>query len=120
MKTEMFKDIAEMNDRFDADCVVNIMDNVDLQKFVEFRTRLLEEKCGDTWGAMEDQNSEDFVNSIIGILVVGMSTLDLMGIDVEKAWSRVIQAQLEDRKPSHLNNHGYLPEIWPANRGSLS
>ena len=114
-KEKMCEDIAEINDRFEADEVVNLLDNVDLEKFVQFRARLLEEKCGDVWESADDRDAEAFIDSTIGAVVVALSTLEQLGVDVDRAWQNVIQAQLEKSRSCHINNHGYLAEIWPKN-----
>ena len=117
MKTNiMCEEIAELNSRFEADAVNNLLDTTDLEKFVQFRTRLLEEKCGDVWEAADSQDPEDFIDSTIGVLIVAMSTLDLLGIDVNQAWNKVLHASLEDRKTVHITNLGYLSEIWKDTR----
>ena len=128
-------DIAEMHDKFDTDCAVNAMDNVNLQSFVDFRMNLLEEEYEETWEAVEAQDAEELVDGLIDLVVVAIGTLDLLGVDVAKAWGRVMEANMNKevgikpsrpnpmglpdlvkpvgwRSPSHLNNHGYLPEIW--------
>ena len=114
-KEKMCEDIAEINDRFEADEVVNLLDNVDLEKFVQFRARLLEEKCGDVWESADDRDAESFIDSTIGVVVVALSTLDLLGIDVDRAWKIVLRANLEKIGSCHINNHGYLSEIFPKN-----
>ena len=134
-KFNPWNDIAEMHDKFDTDCAVNAMDNVNLQSFVDFRMNLLEEEYEETWEAAESKDAEEFVDGLIDLVVVAIGTLDLLGVDVAKAWGRVMDANMSKevgikpsrpnpmglpdlvkpagwRGPSHLNNHGYLPEIW--------
>ena len=115
-KEKMCEEIAELNSRFEADEVVNLLDNIDLEKFVQFRARLLEEKCGDVWESADAQDAEDFIDATIGVIIVAMSTLDLLGINVDQAWNKVLHASLEDRKTVHITNLGYLSEIWKKTR----
>lgn len=129
-------DITKMHDKFGVGGVVDAMNTPDLMAFVNFRMSLLAEEYEETREAVEAQDAEEFVDGLIDLIVIAIGTLDLLGINVEEAWNRVMDANMSKEagvkpgrpnplklpdlmkpagweSPSHLNNYGYLPEIWP-------
>jgi predicted HAD superfamily Cof-like phosphohydrolase len=79
-------------------------------------------------------DSEEFVDGLIDLIVIAAGTLDLFGVDVEMAWDEVMDANLGKmvgvkpgrpnplglpdlikpsgwKAPSHRKNLGLLPKV---------
>jgi predicted HAD superfamily Cof-like phosphohydrolase len=82
-------------------------------------------------------NSEEVVDGLIDLCVVAIGTLDALGVNAHVAWDAVLEANMnkevgvkESRPnplglpdlikpsgweaPSHLENHGIIPSIFPT------
>ena len=85
-----------------------------LREFLNFRIKFLEEELNETKAAaVLDKNAQEVVDGLIDLCVVAIGTLDILGVDANKAWSRVHKANMSKepgKKPSRPNPLG-LPDM---------
>jgi predicted HAD superfamily Cof-like phosphohydrolase len=107
-----------------------------LRSYLAFRLGMIYEELGETQkAAMVDKDPEEIVDGLIDICVFAVGTLDVFGVDANKAWNRVHQANMAKEpgqkaeranafglpdmikpegwtSPSHEDNHGQLPLVF--------
>ncbi len=98
-----------------------------------FRMDLLREEFNETEAAYAEGNAEEFVDGHVDLLVIALGNLYLAGVDVEKAWKQVYDANMSKvrgvkkgreqsggfdvmkpadwKAPDHSDNHGVLDGI---------
>jgi hypothetical protein len=84
-----------------------------LKKFIEFRFDFLEEEIKEGRDAIAEGNASEIVDSIIDLIVVSLGTLDLLRVDFDTAWQRVLVANMNKTpgiKESRPNELG-LPDL---------
>jgi len=105
-----------------------------LQQFLDFRMDFVEEEFNETLKAVSlDRDPEEVVDGLIDIIVVALGTLDAFGVDAQKAWDEVYNANMAKEpgvkperpnplglpdlikpegwtSPSHYGNYGYLTD----------
>ena len=105
-----------------------------MAKYLQFRLSMVEEELNETKDAVANKDAEEIVDGLIDICVFAIGTLDVLGVDANKAWDEIYRANTskevgvkEGRPnplglpdlikpdgwvgPSHEGNHGKLPEI---------
>lgn len=96
------------------------------------RLGLLEEEYGELITALNESNSEEVVDALIDLVVIAIGTLELLNVDVNRAWTEVHTANMAKERgakegrpsdgwdlrkpegwvaPSHEGNHGKLPQL---------
>ena len=136
MSKNWVADIGDMHHKFGVnywfDCN---KDNKELmQKYMNFRMLMIQEELHETMSAVNSGNSEEVVDGLIDMCVFAIGTLNVMGIDSEKAWNAVHDANMVKSPgvkaerpnpfglpdlikpegwvgPSHEDNHGDIPNI---------
>jgi predicted HAD superfamily Cof-like phosphohydrolase len=136
MSTNWSADIADMHKRFGVtEWLEANKDNKELmQNYLDFRLSMVGEEYEETLQAIHDKDPEEIVDGLIDMCVFAIGTLDLMGVDANKAWKKVYWANmiktpgvkpgrpnpfgLPDlikpegwKAPSHADNHGHLTDI---------
>jgi len=129
--TSWHKDLHLMHERFGI--TVSGMDPALLADFLRFRVAFLREELGELEAAT---TACDAVDALIDLCVVAVGTLDLYGVDVGEAWSRVMAANSSKMAgsnpkrpsrfghpdlvkpegwvaPTHADNVGLLSEVFP-------
>jgi len=114
----MVKDIHDMHQKFGVhDWVVKQKNeqNYDaLKMFLNFRMDFIDEEYKETLKAIySDQDPEEIVDGLIDIIVVALGTLDAFGVDAQKAWDQVHNANMAKEagvKPERPNPLG-LPDL---------
>lgn len=103
------------------------------KKKLAFRLDLLSEEYNETMKAWRDGDAEEIVDGLIDLIVISIGTLELAGVDVQKAWDEVMRANMSKKRgvkkgrehsggfdvvkpedwvgPNHSGNHGILDEI---------
>lgn len=132
MTRDWVKDINDMHKHYGFHEKVEKLSKEDLQKLLQFRFDFLKEELTEMGDAIEEKKPEDVVDALIDLCVVAIGTLDLFGIDAEKAWDRVHAANMSKEvgikksrpnplglpdlikpegwlAPHHYDNHGTLP-----------
>jgi len=131
MLNDWVRDISQMHEHYGVKEKVAQFDPEKLKKFFEFRVKFLEEEMTELKTA---ESAEDVVDALIDLCVVAIGTLDLFGVDANKAWDVVHQANMSKqvgvkasrpnplglpdlikpegwKAPSHEHNHGYLTAV---------
>jgi len=116
------EDISKMHEKYGVNVVVNKMDPPTLRKYLEFRIRFLEEELDELKKAVQmdyphfivpSVDGDETVDALIDLCVVAIGTLDVFGIDAQKAWDRVQKANMSKEvgvkkgRPNPLN----LPDL---------
>lgn len=110
----------------------------DQEEFTEeklaFRMDLLKEEYEETLAALKNKDAEEFIDGHIDLIVIALGTLQIAGVDIQKAWSEVFRANITKERgvkpgreqsggfdvikpegwkgPNHNDNHGKLAKIW--------
>ena len=136
MSADWVMDIADMHAKFGVnDWQYDNKNNKELmQKYIAFRMAMIQEEVDETNAAIKDGNAEEIVDGLIDMCVFAIGTLNVFGMDSQKAWDAVHDANMakepgvkESRPnpfgmpdlikpegwegPSHEGNHGDLPNI---------
>ena len=136
MSSDWVMDIADMHQKFGVnDWQYENKNNKELmQKYIAFRMAMIQEEVDETNAAIKDGNAEEIVDGLIDMCVFAIGTLNVFGMDSQKAWDAVHNANMakepgvkESRPnpfgmpdlikpegwqgPSHEGNHGDLPNI---------
>jgi predicted HAD superfamily Cof-like phosphohydrolase len=105
-----------------------------MQKYIAFRMAMIQEEVDETNAAIITGNPEEIVDGLIDMCVFAIGTLNVFGMDSQKAWDAVHNANMakepgvkESRPnpfgmpdlikpdgwegPSHEGNHGDLPNF---------
>lgn len=135
MSKNWARDINQMHEKFEMNEAIRNMDSNTLQRFLRFRLDFLEEELSEAFDAYYDGNSEEIVDAMIDLCVVAIGTLDAFAVDPNKAWDRVLKANMakepgikEGREnplglpdlikpegwkgPDHTGNHGLLHKAF--------
>lgn len=130
---DVFKDLNHMHAHYGFHERVAKLSPQDLKALLEFRRNFLEEELNEMTVAIVGCDSEGVVDSLIDMIVVAVGTLDLYGVDGERAWNEVHRANMSKtpgvkasrpnplglpdlikpegwRGPDHEGNHGTLPK----------
>ena len=135
MSKDIAKDIFEMHRHFKVHEIVESMDKGTLLKFLNFRMNMIQEEFNETDEAIMNSDPDEIVDGIIDLLVFALGTLDVFGVDINKAWDEVYEKNMQKEPgvkperanpfgfpdlikppgweaPSHKGNHGILPEVF--------
>ena len=116
----MAYNITKMHKHYDMQ---QIGEDVTHQKdFLKFRKDFLQEEIDELTLAIDSNDADDVVDSIINLLFVGITTLDLLGVDVNKAWKEVFGCEHEQDLANpddcvvsnHIDNLGVMKD-WIKN-----
>ena len=134
MSTNWFKDMQDMHKKYGVDKWMNEEKKSDwsrLNKYMDFRIKMMQEELDETRVAFQNKNEEEVVDGIIDLCVFAIGTLEVFGVDANKAWDEVYKANMskevgikEGRPnplglpdlvkpkgwegPSHEGNHGNI------------
>ena len=133
MSSNWVKDISDMQDKFGVrEWVLDPVNRERLKEFLVFRLDFLEEEFQETMQAHTWQDPEELVDGLIDVCVIAIGTLMAFGVDAEKAWDVVHEANMAKEpgiKPERPNPLGLpdlmKPEGWESpshdgNHGSLT
>ena len=132
MSTNWAHDIYMMHEKFGTHTAMASMDAEKMKMFLEFRIKFLQEELDEMKSA---ESAEDVVDALIDLCVVAIGTLDAYGVDANKAWDEVLQANLNKQAgikesrpnplglpdlikppgwvgPDHTGNHGTISKIF--------
>jgi predicted HAD superfamily Cof-like phosphohydrolase len=128
-------DMTHMHRYYEADEAVLELDNEKLKSFLKFRFDFLQEELNEGREAIAAGNAEEIVDSLIDLVVVAVGTLDLYGVDFNRAWNEVFAANMNKKvgikegrenpyglpdlvkgsdwvPPSHAGNHGLIGKMF--------
>ena len=140
MSTNWFKDMQDMHKKYGVNkwMQAEVQSDVDwrkINKFMEFRIAMMQEELDETKKAYQDKNEEEMVDGIIDLCVFAIGTLEVFGVDANKAWDEVYRANMSKevgikegrpnplglpdlvkpegwKGPSHEDNHGNITDSF--------
>ena len=140
MSTNWFKDMQEMHKKYGVNKWMQAekQSDVDIRrfnKFMEFRIGMMQEELDETKNAYKENNAEEMVDGIIDLCVFAIGTLEVFGVDANKAWDEVYKANMSKevgikqgrpnplglpdlvkpkggKGPSHEDNHGNITDSF--------
>ena len=140
MSTNWFKDMQDMHKKYGVNkwMQAEMQSDVDIRrfnKFMEFRIGMMQEELDETKKAYKDKNAEEIVDGIIDLCVFAIGTLEVFGVDANKAWDEVYKANMSKevgikqgrpnplglpdlvkpegwKGPSHEDNHGNISDSF--------
>jgi len=130
MSTNWFKDMQEMHKKYGVDKWMNEEKKSDwsrLNKYMDFRIKMMQEELDETKQAFKDNNPEEIVDGIIDLCVFAIGTLEVFGVDANKAWDQVYKANMskevgiKEGRPNPLGLPDLVkPEGWegPTHKGN--
>jgi predicted HAD superfamily Cof-like phosphohydrolase len=97
-------------------------DNKDLMdKYLKFRLAMCKEELDETMDAIDARDPEEIVDGLIDMCVFAIGTLDVFGVDANRAWDAVYGANMAKNvgiKEGRPNPFGLpdlmKPEGWEA------
>ena len=84
-----------------------------MRKDLMFRMLMINEELHETLQAVNTGNSEEIVDGLIDLCVFAIGTLDVFGVDANKAWDEIYRANMDKKagvKPGRPNPFG-LPDL---------
>jgi hypothetical protein len=128
MSSNWVQDISDMQDKFGVrEWVLDPANKDKLKDFLVFRLDFLEEEFEETVLAYANKDPEEIVDGLIDVCVIAIGTLLAFGIDADKAWNAVHEANMSKEsgeKPERPNPLG-LPDLlkpkgWknPSHKGN--
>ena len=140
MSTNWFKDMQDMHKKYGVNkwMQAELQSDVDwrkINKFMEFRIKMMQEELDETKKAYQDKNEEEMVDGIIDLCVFAIGTLEVFGVDANKAWDEVYRANMSKevgikegrpnplglpdlvkpkgwKGPNHEGNHGNITDSF--------
>ena len=135
MSKNWFHDMVVMHQKYGVD---KWMENEKksewsrLEKFMQFRLAMMQEELDETKNAVAEKNPEEVVDGIIDLCVFAIGTLEVFGVDANKAWDQVYKANMskevgiKEGRPNPLGLPDLVkPEGWQGpthegNHGNIS
>tara|TARA_B100000941_G_scaffold64327_1_gene42662 strand:- start:652 stop:1086 length:435 start_codon:yes stop_codon:yes gene_type:complete len=136
MSNDWVKDIADMHQKFGVHkwFKQNKHDKDLMKTYLQFRLNMCQEEMSESLQAFEDGNPEEVVDGLIDLCVFAIGTLDVFGVDANKAWDEIYKANMNKEPgvkagrpnpfglpdllkpegwqgPSHKDNHGNISDI---------
>lgn len=138
MSTNWFKDMQDMHKKYGVDKWMDTektFDGVHLRKYMKFRIGMMQEELDETKTAFDKRDAEEMVDGMIDLCVFAIGTLEVFGVDANKAWDEVYKANMskevgikEGRPnplglpdlvkpkgwtgPEHKDNHGNISDSF--------
>ena len=103
-----------------------------LEKFMQFRLAMMQEELDETKNAVAKKDPEEVVDGLIDLCVFAIGTLEVFGVDANKAWDQVYKANMskevgiKEGRPNPLGLPDLVkPEGWQGpthegNHGNIS
>lgn len=134
MSNNWAKDIDDMHIKFGVhEWFENNKDDKDLmRKYIMFRMLMIGEEYQETLAAINNSDAEEVVDGLIDMCVFAIGTLNVMGVDANKAWDAVYDANMIKEPgvkpgrpnkfglPDLLKPSGWMPPSHRNNHGSIS
>ena len=99
MSDNWFKDMQAMHKKYGVNkwMQAELQSDVDwrkINKFMQFRIGMMQEELDETKNAFEKKDAEEMVDGIIDLCVFAIGTLEVFGVDANKAWDEVYRANM--------------------------
>ena len=113
--TDMANDMNTMHDKFGVHdwFQKNRSDKDLMSKYLMFRMLMIGEEYQETLSAINNSDAEEVVDGLIDMCVFALGTLDVFGVDANKAWNAIYEANMAKEpgvKPGRPNRFG-LPDL---------
>ena len=132
MSKNWFHDMKVMHQKYGVNkwMQAELQSDVDwrkINKFMQFRIGMMQEELDETKQAFKDNNPEEIVDGIIDLCVFAIGTLEVFGVDANKAWDQVYKANMskevgiKEGRPNPLGLPDLVkPEGWkgPTHKGN--
>jgi len=138
MSTNWFKDMQDMHKKYGVDkwmATEKTFDGVHLRRYMKFRIGMLQEELDETKNAFDKRDAEEMVDGMIDLCVFAIGTLEVFGVDANKAWDEVYKANMSKevgikegrpnplglpdlvkpkgwKGPTHKDNHGNISDSF--------
>jgi len=140
MSTNWFKDMQDMHIKYGVNKWVQAekQSDVEIKRFndyMDFRLDMMQEELDETRNAFVNKDPEEMVDGIIDLCVFAIGTLEVFGVDANKAWDEVYKANMNKevgikegrpnplglpdlikpkgwKGPSHEDNHGNISDSF--------
>jgi predicted HAD superfamily Cof-like phosphohydrolase len=117
--TDMANDMNTMHDKFGVhDWFQKNRGDKDLMsKYLMFRMLMIGEEYQETLSAINNSDAEEVVDGLIDMCVFALGTLDVFGVDANKAWNAIYEANMAKEpgvKPGRPNRFGLPDLLKPA------
>ena len=140
MSKNWFHDMKVMHQKYGVNkwMQAELQSDIDwrkINKFMQFRIGMMQEELDETKSAFENKNAEEMVDGIIDLCVFAIGTLEVFGVNAEKAWDEVYKANMTKevgvkegrpnplglpdlikpkgwKGPSHEGNHGNIADSF--------
>ena len=111
----MIQDIVNMHSKFGVHAwKADNIDNKELmRKWLQLRMNMIREEFQETENAIASKDPEEVVDGLIDLLVFTLGTLEVMDVDIQKAWEQVMSSNMMKEtgvKPGRPNPLG-LPDL---------
>ena len=135
MSTNWFKDMQDMHKKYGVDKWMDdekTYDGIHLRKYMKFRIGMMQEELDETKTAFDNKDAEEMVDGMIDLCVFAIGTLEVFGVDANKAWNEVYKANMskevgiKEGRPNPLGLPDLVkPEGWTGpehkdNHGNIS
>ena len=99
MSKNWFHDMKVMHQKFGVNKWMQAEQQSDvefkrLNKFMQFRLDMMQEELDETKKAFEEKDAPEMVDGIIDLCVFAIGTLEVFGVDANKAWDEVYKANM--------------------------
>ena len=99
MSKNWFHDMKVMHQKFGVNKWMQAEQQSDvefkrLNKFMQFRLDMIQEELDETKKAFEEKDAPEMVDGIIDLCVFAIGTLEVFGVDANKAWDEVYKANM--------------------------
>ena len=97
MSTNWFKDMQAMHEKYGVNKWMSDEKKSEwsrLSKFMQFRLDMMQEELDETKKAFEQKDAPEMVDGIIDLCVFAIGTLEVFGVDANKAWDEVYKANM--------------------------
>ena len=99
MSKNWFHDMKVMHQKFGVNKWMQAEQQSDvefkrLNKFMQFRLDMMQEELDETKKAFEEKDAPEMVDGMIDLCVFAIGTLEVFGVDANKAWDEVYKANM--------------------------
>ena len=111
------KDIADMHKKFGVYARATEMAERELGSWLQLRINMIEEELKELKEAHFKRDAEGVIDALVDINVFATGTMDILGVDANKAWDVVMAANMSKTvgvKPGRPNPLGLPDLIKPA------
>ena len=124
MSNNWFKDMQDMHKKYGVNkwMQAELQSDVDwrkINKFMQFRLGMMQEELDEKLKAFEQKDAPEMVDGIIDLCVFAIGTLEVFGVDANKAWDEVYKANMskevgiKEGRPNPLGLPDLVkPEGW--------